>query len=61
MKYFKNKKNSFSIFLFHGVIEKKNKGIRNYNSKHITKKKFLKIIKFLKRKGNCLSLDELLM
>lgn len=59
MKYFKNKKNLFSIFLFHGVIEKKNKGIRNYNSKHITKKKFLNVIKFLKRKGSCFSLDEI--
>ena len=59
MKYFLNKKNNLSIFLFHGVIKKKNKGIRNYNCKHIEKKKFLKIIKFLSSKGSCLSLDEI--
>lgn len=59
MKYFLDKKDSFSVFLFHGVIKKKNKGIRNYNLKHISKKKFLKVIKFLKSKGNCLSLDEI--
>ena len=37
MKYFSNNQNTLSIFLFHGVIEKKNKGIRNYNLKHIEK------------------------
>lgn len=58
MKYFSNNQNSLSIFLFHGVIEKKNKGIRNYNLKHIEKKSFLKIIKFLKSKGECLSIDQ---
>jgi len=59
MKYFSNNQNTLSIFLFHGVIEKKNKGIRNYNLKHIEKKSFLKIIKFLKLKGECLSIDQI--
>ena len=34
-KYFK--KNTFSIFLFHGVVKKNNFNIRNYNKKHILK------------------------
>ena len=39
------KQNSFSIFIFHGVIKKNNYGIRNYNKKHILEKDFYKFIK----------------
>jgi peptidoglycan/xylan/chitin deacetylase (PgdA/CDA1 family) len=59
-KYLNLPKNDFVIFLFHGVIEKNLFEVRNYNKKHILKKEFLKILKLLKRKGNVLSLDEIL-
>jgi len=59
-KYFNIPKNNFVIFLFHGVIEKNLFEVRNYNKKHIIKKEFLKILRLLKRKGNVLSLDEIL-
>ena len=50
-----------SIFLFHGVIKNKVKksSIRNYNYKHIEKKKFENYIKFLSRNGTPLTLDNL--
>ncbi len=60
MNYFQKKKNYYSIFLFHGVIKKNKFSVRNYNSKHITEKKFLKNLKFLKQKGHALSLDEII-
>lgn len=59
-KYLNIPKNNFVIFLFHGVIEKNLFEVRNYNKKHILKKEFLKILRLLKRKGNVLSLDEIL-
>lgn len=52
-------KNIYKIFLFHGVI-KKNYDIRNYTKKHILEKKFIKKIKFLKKKYNILSLNQIL-
>ena len=55
MKYFKNKKNTFSIFLFQGVVERRNKGIRNYNSKHITKKSFIRKLNYCKIKDTKIS------
>jgi len=59
-KYLSIPKNNFVIFLFHGVIEKNLFEVRNYNKKHILKKEFVKILRLLKRKGNVLSLDEIL-
>ena len=52
------KKNSYSIILFHGVIKKNKTKIRNYTNKHIELRSFISIIKFLKSRGNCLSLKE---
>ncbi len=57
---FNEKKNTFSIFLFHGVIKKNFFNIRNYNQKHILKKDFIKILKYLKQKGTSLSIDEII-
>ncbi len=59
-KFFNHKNNFYSIFLFHGVVKKNNFGIRNYNKKHILEKEFLSILKELKKKGNCISIDELI-
>ncbi len=53
------KKNQFKILLFHGVIKKNQFKIRNYNSKHILEKKFLKILKALKKKHSFLSMEEI--
>ena len=50
---------TYKIFLFHGVIKKNNYKIRNYNNKHILESNFFKFLKFLKRKGNFLSVDEI--
>jgi peptidoglycan/xylan/chitin deacetylase (PgdA/CDA1 family) len=58
-KYLNIPKNNFVIFLFHGVIEKNLFEIRNYTKKHILKKEFVKILRLLKKKGNVLSLDEI--
>ncbi len=53
------KKNRQSIFLFHGVINKHNNKIRNYNRKHISVDEFYKFLKKLKKIGNCISMNEL--
>ena len=52
--------NSFIIFLFHGVIEDINTGIRNYTRKHLPVSEFDNLIKRLKKKGNALSLDDVI-
>ena len=53
------KKDSFPIFLFHGVVQKqKIYKIRNYNKKHITKDYFYKICAKLSKVGNIISMDE---
>ncbi len=53
------KKKSCTIFLFHGVVDKKNPGIKNYTNKHIHINKFKKILKNLKNKGQAISLDDI--
>ena len=53
------KKKSCTVLTFHGVIANENKRVRNYNNKHISKKKFIKIIKNLKKKGKSISINEL--
>ena len=53
--------NNVSIYCFHGVIKNKVKSgsVRNYNSKHLDKKKFEKYIKFLSKKGNAITLNDI--
>ena len=52
-------KNTCAIFLFHGVIKKKDDDkILNCIKKHITEKKFYSIIEKLSKKGNSISLDD---
>ncbi len=55
-KYLKKKGNV--IFLFHGVIDRNPFKIRNYTKKHLLKKEFIKVLNDLKKKGNCMSLDQ---
>ena len=52
------RKKKYTIILFHGVIKKKTTKIRNYTNKHILYSKYEKIIKFLKKNGNRLSLKD---
>ena len=59
-KLLKNVNNNFSILLFHGIIKDKKYRIRNYNNKHILDIKFYKILKYLKKKGNPISIDEII-
>jgi len=56
----KLRENTFSIFLFHGVIEDTNTGIRNYTRKHLPVKEFEIIIKRLKVKGNPISMNDVI-
>jgi len=58
-KYLKNPENKFSIFLFHGVIKKNPYRIRNYDNKHIKISNFHKIIKYLSKNGNKISIDDI--
>ena len=51
---------TFSIFLFHGVIEDINTGIRNYTRKHLPAEEFEILIKRLKVKGNPISMDDVI-
>lgn len=55
-KYLKKKRNV--IFLFHGVINSNPFKIRNYTKKHLLTKEFKKVLDDLKKKGNCMSLDQ---
>jgi len=56
----KLRENTFSIFLFHGVIEDINTGIRNYTRKHLPAEEFEILIKRLKVKGNPISMDDVI-
>ena len=56
----KLRENTFSIFLFHGVIEDINTGIRNYTRKHLRAEEFEILIKRLKMKGNPISMDDVI-
>ena len=55
----KLKKDRFVIFLFHGVIDKDFEGVRNYTKKHMNVDTFEEIILNLKKKGNPISMDEI--
>jgi peptidoglycan/xylan/chitin deacetylase (PgdA/CDA1 family) len=50
-----------SIYLFHGVIKNKLKSssVRNYNNKHLIKKKFENYIKYLSLNGHAISLNNI--
>ena len=51
---------SFSIFLFHGVIPRQRHEIRNYTRKHIELDAFVAVIRELRRRGNPVSMDDVL-
>lgn len=51
-------KSNYNIFLFHGVIRNNKYKIRNYTRKHLLEDYFIKQIKYLKNKGNAISLEE---
>ena len=55
-KYLRKKK--CVIFLFHGVYRKEKFNVINYTNKHISERKFIKILKKLSIKGKCISIDE---
>lgn len=48
-----------AVFLFHGVTELADYGVRNYTGKHIVRDQFVRIIRFLASSGNAVSMDEL--
>lgn len=50
----------FIIYLFHGVINTNDTEVRNYNNKHILSSDFRALLIELKKKGNPLSLDEVI-
>ncbi len=52
--------NSFTIFLFHGVISNNIYNIRNYARKHITKETFTQVIKDLFENGNPISMNSII-
>ena len=56
-KYFK--KNTFSIFLFHGVVKKNNFNIRNYNKKHILENHFYRFLKKIKQEAEVYSIESI--
>lgn len=52
------KEDKFTIFLFHGVTNEKNVGIRNYTRKHLYEEDFHSLILKLSQFGTAISLDE---
>ena len=62
LEYYINKlqERTYTIFLFHGVIEKPFKGIRNYTKKHLLKEEFENLLFNLKKMGEPLSLDQVI-
>ena len=58
LKHLSNKE--YIIFLFHGVIKKKNRDkIRNYTNKHILEKDFISFLKQVRKIGNPIKIDDL--
>ena len=55
------KKKQITIYLFHGVINKKINSIRNYTGKHIEKNKFIRLINKLSKHGNPVSIDDAIL
>ena len=60
MKYTLNTqlKDKLNILLYHGVTDKPNEGIINYQGKHINKDDFLFQMEFIKKRCSPLSIDE---
>lgn len=54
------KKDSFSIFLFHGVVPHNNFQVRNYNKKHISQDFFLSFIKNISEVGCPVTMNEII-
>ena len=54
------KKDSFSIFLFHGVVPNNNFQVRNYNKKHISKDFFVSFIKNISKVGSPVTMNEII-
>jgi peptidoglycan/xylan/chitin deacetylase (PgdA/CDA1 family) len=52
--------NHVTIFLLHGVIEKSNTVIRNYNRKHILSDEFEYLLKDLTNTGTAISINDLI-
>ena len=53
-------KNTFSIFLFHGVIKKNNFGVRNYNKKHILENDFYNFLKEIKKNSEIIPIENII-
>ena len=51
---------TYSIYLFHGVVSENKAKVRNYNNKHILSAEFESLLIELKRIGNPISLDSLI-
>ncbi len=51
---------NFVIFLFHGVVNKNEYKVRNYNKKHILSKQFDFLLNELNNNGNSISMDDVL-
>tara|TARA_B000000475_G_scaffold105325_2_gene85520 strand:+ start:22372 stop:23295 length:924 start_codon:yes stop_codon:yes gene_type:complete len=52
---------TYSIYLFHGVVRENKSQVRNYNNKHILSVEFEKLLIELKNAGNPISLDNLIL
>lgn len=50
--------NHTAIFLLHGVIEKQESDVRNFNRKHILKDELADLLAALKSRGSALTMDE---
>lgn len=48
------------ILLYHGVTNVKSRGIENYSQKHISRESFVEQMKFIKKKCNVLSIDDII-
>ena len=54
------KNKNYKVLLYHGVSEYNNfHGIENFSKKHISKKSFLKQMRFLKKNCNVISINEI--
>ena len=57
-KYLSNQK--IAIFLLHGVIEKEDNDVRNFNKKHILESEFDNFLSCLLDVGTAVSMDDIL-
>ena len=57
----KSPTNSFTIFLFHGVVKEFNdkNTVTNYNNKHIDSKRFKFFLKKISSIGDSISMDDI--